>query len=140
LNLRQFFGIIRTIILKSLQTLNYALSVKMNERRNQARIKVNWPIQIRTGNRSIEGIAKNVTLKGLFVSCLEALSMKENISISLLPPSCKPINIVGKIVWSDSYALDMNYNNVPVCIGLSFVEIPLKNRHILKEIIGTPVE
>jgi hypothetical protein len=32
----------------------------MPERRIQPRIKVNWPILINTGNRSIEGTAKNV--------------------------------------------------------------------------------
>jgi hypothetical protein len=57
----------------------------------------------------------------------------------MFPPRCKPIKVVGKAVWSDFYALDMN-NNTPVCVGLSFVELSVKDRHILKELIDTPVE
>jgi hypothetical protein len=62
------------------------------------------------------------------------------ISISIFPPSCKPINVIGKIAWSDFYALDMANDNIPISIGLSFVEILAKDQHILKEIIEIPVE
>ena len=112
----------------------------MTEKRIGPRIEVNWPIRIFVGNRPIEAKIKNVNLKGICIRCKDPLQLEGNIPISIFPPNCKPINIVGKPIWSDCYALDTKNNNVPVCIGLSFVEISLKDRHILKEIIEMPVE
>jgi len=34
----------------------------------------------------------------------------------------------------------MDKNNVAVCMGLSFIELSVKDRHLLKEIIEIPVE
>jgi hypothetical protein len=107
----------------------------MDEKRREPRIKVNWPIEAIAGNRSIDGTAKNITLKGIFVCCEEPLLLKRNISITIFPPNYKPINIIGKVVWSDSYALDLDEEKVPVCIGLSFIEISTENLSSLKEIV-----
>ena len=110
----------------------------MTERRKAPRIKVNWPIEVSLDDRTIEGIAKNITLKGLFVCCDEPLSFEENYRISIFTHNHKAINVVGKPIWSDSYAKDDK--NAPVCIGLSFIKISTKNLHSLKEIIQIRTE
>jgi len=112
----------------------------MTEKRKDPRVKVNWPIRAFVDNRSIEGIAKDINLKGICIQCKDPLHLEENIAISIFPPNCKSINVVGKAAWSDTYALDMDNNNVPVCIGLSFVELSFKDRHLLKAIIEIPIE
>ena len=107
----------------------------MIEKRKDPRIEVNWPIRAFVGNKSIEGKAKDINLKGMCIRCKSPIRMEEEISISIFPPNCKPINVIGKAVWSDFYGLDMDKNNIPVCIGVSFVELSVKNRYLLKEII-----
>ncbi len=110
----------------------------MTEKRTEPRIKVNWPIEVFLEDRTVEGIAQNITLKGLFVCCEEPLSLKENFRISIFTPNHKAINVVGKAVWSDSYAIDDK--KAPVCIGLSFIKISTENLHSLKEIIQIHTE
>ena len=114
--------------------------VKMPEKRNQPRIEVNWPIQITAGNGPYEGIAKDINLKGICIQCKSPLHLEENISISIYPPNCKPINVIGKAVWSDCYALDLEEKNTTVCIGISFIELSVKDQHLLKEIIEMSVK
>jgi hypothetical protein len=110
----------------------------MDERRKDPRIEVNWPIEIFLDDRTIEGIAKNVTQKGLFVCCEEPLSLKQKYRISIYTPNSKALNVVGKAVWSSSYAMDDK--NAPVCIGLSFIKISTEDKESLKEIIQISTE
>ena len=110
----------------------------INERRKQPRIEVNWPIEVFVDGNTIEGEIKNITLKGLFICCKEALHLKENFSISIYPPSRQVINVVGKAIWSDFYAMDEE--NTPVCVGMSFVEISAQDRHLLKELLEIPLD
>jgi len=111
----------------------------MDERRSQPRIEVNWPIQVNSDNSCIEGITKNINLQGMCILCKEPLLLEENISISIFPPNCKSINVVGKIIWADFYALDLK-EETPVSIGLSFIKLSIKDRHLLKEIIDMSIE
>ena len=105
----------------------------MDGKRREPRIKVDWPIEVFLNDRTIDGMAKNITLKGLFVCCEEPLSLEENYRISIFTPDKKAINVVGKAVWSDSYAI--NEEDAPVCIGLSFVKISTEDIDSLKTIL-----
>jgi hypothetical protein len=109
------------------------------EKRRESRVEVNWPISVFMDNNTIEGATKDISLSGICIRCKSPFPLEENIPISMFPPRCKPIKVVGKAVWSDSYALDMD-NNTPVCVGLSFIELSARDRYILKEVIDTPVE
>ena len=109
-----------------------------NERRKHPRIEVNWPIQVFVDGDTIEGEIKNITLKGLFICCKEALHLRENFSIAISPPDGNTINVVGKAIWSDFYAMDEE--NAPVCVGMSFVEISAQDRHLLKELLEFPLD
>ena len=111
---------------------------KMNERRKQPRIEINWPVEVFVNDRTIEGEVKNITIKGIFVCCKEELPLKENFRISIFPPNYKTINVVGKTIWSDFYAI--NDKNIPVCIGMSFVKTSGEDRHFLKEMLEIPVD
>jgi hypothetical protein len=105
----------------------------MDERRREPRVEIDWPVEIFLNDGTIEGIAKNITPKGLFVCCEEPLSLKENYRVSIFTPNNKALTVVGKAVWSNSYAMDDQ--NAPVCIGLSFIKISPEDRNSLKKMI-----
>ena len=111
---------------------------KKSERRKQPRIEINWPVEVFLDDKTIQGEAKNITPKGLFLCCEEELHLKENFRISIFPPNRESIDIVGKAVWSDFYAMDEQ--NTPVCVGISFVKISPEDRHLLKEMFQIPIE
>jgi hypothetical protein len=112
----------------------------MEEKRKESRIKVNWPIRVNIDNKKIKGKARNISLKGIFIECKEPLQLDGVIHITIMPPSSKPINVVGKIMWSTGYAKDMDNDKMMRCVGLSFVEISSEDRPILKDIIDIPIE
>jgi hypothetical protein len=112
----------------------------MDEKRKEPRVAVNWPIKAFIDNETIEGKTKDISLNGICIQFENPINLKGEISISIFPPSCSPINLIGKIVWSDFYALDMDNDNIPVSMGLSFVEVLVEDQHILEEIIEVPVE
>ena len=112
----------------------------MREKRKDPRIEVNWPIRVFVDNKPIEGNTKDINLRGICIQCKDPLHLEGDISIAIFPPNCKPINVVGKTTWSDFYALDMDNDNVPVSIGMLFVELSIKDRNLLKEIIEIPIE
>ena len=116
------------------------LKERMEERRKEPRIEVNWPIRVNINNKKIIGKARNISLKGIFIDCKEPYQLDGDIPITIMPPNSKPINVVGKIIWSAGYAMDMDNDNMMLSIGLSFVEISMKDRHILKDIIDIPIE
>ena len=107
----------------------------MNEKRNQKRVRVNWPIRLSVNDGTVEGLAQNISIEGLLVSCENPIPLDENISVTIFPTNCKPINVTGKPIWSNLYGLDLNKEKVTVCIGISFIELANKDRHILKAII-----
>lgn len=112
----------------------------MNEKRKAPRIKVNWPVKITFENKAIPGKVRDISTIGVSIKCNDPIQVGENLHVAIMPPGGKLINVVGKIVWSDCYGLDMNNENSTLAMGLSFIEISIKDRHILKEIIDIPVE
>ena len=112
----------------------------MSEKRKALRIKVNWSVKITLKNKILTGQVRDISTTGVSVKCDEPIQVGENIPITITPTGGKQINVVGKIVWSDCYALDINNENATLAMGLSFIEISMKDRHILKEIIDIPVE
>ena len=107
----------------------------MKEKRNQKRVKVNWKIRLSVNGRKVGGLVENISLEGLLVYCEDPIPLNEKISITIFPTNCKAINVKGKPMWSNFYGLDLSKERVPVCIGVSFIEIAMKDRHILKTII-----
>jgi len=112
----------------------------MNEKRKAPRIKVNWPVKITFETKSITGKVRDISTMGVSINCSDPIPVGENLPVTIMPPGGKLINVLGKIVWSDCYGLDMNNENTTLAMGLSFIEISMKDRHILKEIIDIPVE
>ncbi|MFC1820695.1 PilZ domain-containing protein [Thermodesulfobacteriota bacterium] len=106
----------------------------MDEKRKEQRTKVDWPTEVFLNGRIVEGIIKNITLNGIFVCCEEPLVLDENYRLSIFPPNHETINVVGKTLWSDSYALDSDEENAPVCIGIVFVKISTIDLDFLKDI------
>lgn len=65
-------------------------------------------------------------------------TLRRKFSPLYFPPNRESINVVGKAIWSDFYAIDEQ--NIPVCIGMSFVEISAEDGHFLKDMLEIPVD
>ena len=107
----------------------------MKEKRNQKRVTVNWAIRIHVHNKTVAGKAKNISLKGILIDCEDPIPLNRNVSMTIFPINCKPIDITGMPIWSNLYGLDLDRKGVTVCIGLSFIGLATQDQHLLKAVI-----
>jgi hypothetical protein len=105
----------------------------VDEKRKEQRTDVNWHIEAVLNNKKIDGVVKNITLNGILVCCDQPLGLDKDYHLLIFPPHGKAINVVGKPLWSDSYALDSDGENTPVCTGIIFVKISPIDHDLLKD-------
>jgi hypothetical protein len=104
------------------------------ERRKHHRINVAWPISIILDEEIIEGETINITVDGVLISCEEPLQLNEVLRISISPPNHQGIEVNGKVIWSDNYAIDEQ--DAAFGMGICFVKISDVNRHFLRDLIS----
>lgn len=104
------------------------------ERRKYHRINVTWPISIVLEGEIIDGETINITIDGVLISCEEPLQLNEVLGISISPPNHQGIEVTGKVIWSDHYAIDEQ--DVAFGMGICFVKISDVDRHFLKDLVS----
>ncbi len=102
------------------------------EKRKLPRIEVRWPVTMITEKGSVEGEARNVTVEGVFIHCLEKLSLNETYRL-VIKPAGEKIEVMGKLVWSnlDSAA---DRDTLPG-MGFCFVKVSDGDRELLRKAI-----
>ena len=108
------------------------------EKRKHRRIKARWAITVVTDNGTIKGQIGNISVDGLFMRSDEPLRLNKTFHMQINPPNHQGIDFTGRVIWSDFYATDEQ--NLPVCVGMSFVEISAQDRHFLKEMLQIPID
>jgi hypothetical protein len=103
------------------------------DRRQSWRTEVHWPVSVDNGSGPIEGQAVNVSEHGLSICCEEGLPLEEVVSISIMPPDHRIIEVSGKVTWSDLCGIDEQ--NKAVGLGICFLEIAESDRQFVVELI-----
>ena len=91
------------------------------DRRENPRIEVNWPVNIIVDDEVIIGEATDVGCNGIHVCCDDPLPMDKILPMRIAPPDMESIQVKAKVVWADLSAFDTDNN--PVGMGVCFVEI-----------------
>lgn len=105
------------------------------ERRKYHRITVTWPVSIVMDEEIVEGETINVTVDGVLISCDEPLQLNEVLRISITPPNHQGIEVTGKVIWSDHYAIDEQ--DTAFGMGICFIKISDVDRHFLNDFVAT---
>ena len=87
-----------------------------------------------TGHGAIEGETRNLTVDGLFICCEEPIQLNEICPMSIDPPDHQTIEVAGKVIWSDFYAVDDR--DTAFGTGICFVEISDGDRHFLEDVVS----
>jgi hypothetical protein len=102
------------------------------EKRKLPRIEVRWPVTMITEKGSVEGEARNITLEGVFIQCVERLSLNETYRL-VIRPGVEKIEVMGKLLWSNlESAAD---RGVLPGMGFCFVKVGEGDRELLREAI-----
>jgi hypothetical protein len=104
------------------------------EKRNQPRIDVQWPITIFTQDGQAEAETVNVSPDGISISCDEPLHLNTIYRMCIMPINHSEIEIRGRVVWSDLYAIDENDKTIGM--GICFVALSDDEQKKLNEIIA----
>ena len=102
------------------------------EKRKLPRIEVRWPVTMMTEKGSVEGEARNITVEGVFIHCMERLSVNETYRL-LIKPAGEEIEVMGKLLWSN---LDgTGDRDILTGMGFCFVKVGEGERELLRQAI-----
>ena len=104
------------------------------EKRKQPRIDVQWPITIFTEDGQTEAETVNISTDGISISCDEPLRLNDTYRMCITPLNHEVIEIQGRVVWSDLYAIDED--DTTIGMGICFVELSEDDQQKLQEIIS----
>jgi hypothetical protein len=105
------------------------MSVDDIDKRSIPRVEVNWPITVFTEQGAIQGETLNITGEGIGIRSDEPLRLNEIYRIFIIPGDEMAIEVRGRVVWSDVYAIDDQ--DSAVAIGVCFVEINEEDRVVI---------
>ena len=100
------------------------------ERRGLPRIAASWPVTIITENGPVEGEARNITLEGVFIHCMERLNVNETYRLMIKPPG-EEIKVMGKLLWSNLEGA--TGRDSLQAMGFCFVKVNEVHREFLRE-------
>ncbi|MCJ7538705.1 MAG: PilZ domain-containing protein, partial [Desulfobacterales bacterium] len=72
-----------------------------HERRQEPRFEVNWGSTIKTEQRVVEGIIKNISPGGAYVVCEDPPNLLETFQMEIHPSEEKIISAVGQVAWKN---------------------------------------
>ncbi len=108
------------------------------ERRNNKRVELQWPITILADYATVEGVTINISLDGVYIRCEEPLLLNESYRMSILPPNHDAIEVLGKVVRSEFYG--MGEDNSTFGMGVCVLEISDEERNTLRALLSDPSE
>jgi len=93
--------------------------------RGGPRVKVKWPVTVRTEKGSMEGVTLDLGTDGAFVSCAKPLRLNEVFDMVITAPE-QAIEVKAEVIWSNIYGPDDDIT--PRGMGVRFLKISGKDR------------
>ncbi|MBW1840772.1 MAG: PilZ domain-containing protein [Deltaproteobacteria bacterium] len=106
-----------------------------SNKRKSPRFDARWPVTISTDKGEIAGETINISLEGIAICCEKPLHLNKIFRMSMVSLDNQIIQIAGKIVWSDLYGMDDK--ETAIGMGICFVEVSDKDRHIINHVISS---
>jgi c-di-GMP-binding flagellar brake protein YcgR len=100
------------------------------QRRLSFRIKVEWPVRLKTKKGLVEGKTRDISAGGAHICCGEYLDLNEPVHLSIEAPEREPMELAALVVWSDS----KDESNRPRIIGVKFTKISNSDRQYLEQV------
>ena len=100
------------------------------QRRLSFRIKVEWPVRLKTARGVVVGKTRDISAGGAHIRCKEYLELNEPAHIIIEPPDREPLEVSAIVIWSDS----KDESNRPRIIGVKFTEISEVDHHYLEQV------
>jgi hypothetical protein len=107
------------------------------ERRQDPRTSVNWPVTIHTEEGTIERATYNISPNGAFIRGLSPLELHEVVDITISGLD-HPITVKARVVWSSNQIPPQEY--MPRGVGVEFINISDEHREIISSLVSEDIE
>jgi hypothetical protein len=107
------------------------------ERRQNPRARVNWPVTIQTEEGSIERATYNISPDGAFIRGLSPLELHEVVDMTISGLD-HPITVKARVVWSSKQIPP--YEDMPRGVGVEFINISDEHREIISSLVSADIE
>jgi len=102
------------------------------DRRGYPRAKLKWPVAIQTEEGSTEGVTRNITPDGCFITCRRPLRLNVVFDLTIkIPKSKGSIKATAEVVWSNIYGPDDEIS--PRGMGVRFIKISSEARKFIAQ-------
>ena len=99
--------------------------------RGGPRVKIKWPVTVRTDQGSMDGVTLDLGTDGAFVLCAHPLKLNEVFDMVITAPD-QPIEAKAEVIWSNIYG--PNDNITPRGMGVRFLKISGEHRRIIAKL------
>lgn len=99
--------------------------------RDGPRIKIRWPVMVKTAEGSMDGVTLDLGTDGAFVSCAKPARLNEVIDIIINAPD-QPIEAKAEVIWSNIYG--PNDDITPRGMGVRFLQISGEHRRVIAKV------
>jgi len=102
------------------------------DRRGYPRARLKWPVVIQTDEGSTDGVTRNITPDGCFISCRRPLRLNVVFELVIkIPNSKSSIRAKAEVVWSNIYGPDDEIT--PRGMGIRFIDISSEARKFIAQ-------
>ncbi len=108
------------------------------EKREDARVKVKWPVTIETAEGPLKGEIINISLGGAFLCCQDLPLSLETFRLTINPPNHQAISATVSVTWSNLNVPESEVVNRGM--GIRFLGIPEEDRRFISEVIADSSE
>ena len=99
--------------------------------RGRPRIKIKWPVTVKTAKGSMDGVTLDLGTDGAFILCANPLRLNEVFDIVINAPD-QPIEAKAEVIWSNIYG--PNDDITPRGMGVRFIEISGAHRRVIAKV------
>jgi hypothetical protein len=99
--------------------------------RGGPRIKIKWPVTVKTAEGSMDGVTLDLGPDGAFVLCANPLRLNEVFDLVINAPD-QPIEAKAEVIWSNIYGPDDDIT--PRGMGVHFIQISGEHRRVIAKV------
>ena len=105
------------------------------DRRQFDRVDIRWPVTIVTANSQLlAGEAENISQFGVYFRCQELLSLGQQYSLEIKPPTGQTLLALARVVWiADTGSEEVLHL---FRVGAEFVYMSENDAHLLSSLIA----
>ena len=101
------------------------------ESRKHPRVKIKWPVQVKTTEGAMDAVTLNISPDGAFISCPKPLNLNTVFDMIINSPE-KEFEVKAEVVWSNRWGPDDEIT--PRGMGVRFLSISSEHRKVIAQI------